>query len=125
MLHWLSIKSNYKMRRMSDLHNFLVIRKRMLDLRGVQHGYVSLTERSWEYWLGLPTYAHMYIRPLYEMVCDQEGLIEMIHYFLLELSETESPEKALAIKTVIFPLYNWMAGGRNYDINYFQAYGLE
>lgn len=77
---------------------------------------VIMPIRTPQYWLGLPMYADMYIRPAYELVFDHEGLIEFITYFLLEYSESNDEFKQLAIESVVFPLYNQLTG-RNFDSN--------
>jgi hypothetical protein len=57
------------------------------------------------YWAGLPMYADMYIRPAYEMIIDIEGLIEFVHYFLMEYMESNNDAKRCAIEAVVFPIY--------------------
>ena len=72
--------------------------------------------RDYTYWIGLPVYAHMYIRPAYELITDLEGLVEFTQYFMVEYSETTNEFKKLCIEAVVFPIYEELTG-RNFDVN--------
>lgn len=81
-----------------------------------RNGRVELPRRSWGYWMGLPAYAHMYIKPAYNGVCDTETLVNFLDHFLGEYMETENEQKRLCIEAVVFPVYkDWT--GRNFDAN--------
>ena len=88
-----------------------------------KRGLVFMPYRGNEYWMGLPAYANIYIRKPYEMITDNNGLLEFCQYFLLEYSISNNEEKKLAIKAVVFPLYHALTGV-NYDTDQFKAYGL-
>lgn len=92
--------------------------------RAETNGLIAMTIHDWKYWLVLPPYADIYIRPLYELITDQEGLIEFVHHFLIDYSETTLEGKKICIEAVIFPLYKDLTG-RNYPTNYLTAYNIE
>jgi hypothetical protein len=75
---------------------------------------IIMPEKDMMYWVALPVYAHMFIKPAYEEINDLEGLFEFIHYFLVEHSITDNPAKQMCIETIVFPLYHSITK-RNYD----------
>lgn len=64
----------------------------------------------------LPLYATMYIRPMYQLISDFEGLIEFVHLFLEVHSETDNLAQKESIEAVVFPLYEQLTE-RNYNTN--------
>jgi hypothetical protein len=69
------------------------------------------------YWIGLGKYANEYMQPAYNLLTDIEGLYEFCHYFLVEYSETNCETKKNAIRAVVFPIYESIAGmGYNEDL---------
>lgn len=75
---------------------------------------VAMPPRDWKYWMGLPPFADMYVRPMYDLIRDTHGLVAFLHYFLTEWEETGNPAKREAIEAVCFPIYRaWT--GRNWD----------
>lgn len=77
-------------------------------------GIIVMDEKGMDYWINFPVYAHLFIKPAYDEINDLEGLIEFVHYFLVEYSETSNPVKKMCLETIIFPLYQQITG-RNYD----------
>lgn len=75
---------------------------------------VILPKKDFKYWLGLPAYGHIYIRPAYDLITDDQGLAMFMSHFLEVYEETQNDNKKIAIKAVVFPLYRQMTG-RNYD----------
>ena len=73
-----------------------------------------MPEKPPMYWIALPIYAHQFIRPAYDEINDFTGLLEFVHYFLLQHSITNNQEKKLSIECVVFPLYNQITG-RNFE----------
>lgn len=85
---------------------------------------LRLPRRESKYYLGLSAYASNFIRPLYDLIADEEGLVEFLHFFLVEYSETSNEQKKLDIETIIFPLYCFFTK-YNYDTNYLKAWNIE
>lgn len=79
----------------------------------------KVIDRPVFYWNNLPLYAQLYIKPAYNKIVDQEGLIEFLRYFLDLWERTDNEVKRRSIETVVFPLYEEISGGRHYDTNYF------
>lgn len=75
---------------------------------------IIMDEKNAMYWLGLPSYAFIYIKKAYDQIFDEEGLRQFVHHFLLEYSITDNPAKKMCIETIVFPLYQQITG-RNYD----------
>lgn len=68
------------------------------------------------YFEGAGHYAAMYIKPRMKQVKDFYDMLEVVHHFLIEYSESNNDAKKKAIEMTIFPIYKGITG-RNYDVN--------
>lgn len=124
-LNWLTSQPEKKITLTHNPNDMKDICKTLRELKpDHKRGLVILAHKDNMYWNCLPLYAQMYIRKPYEMVTDNNGLIEFLHHFLIEYSETKNEEKKIAIQAVVFPIYE-MYTGHNYDTNLFTAFGIK
>lgn len=85
---------------------------------------IDLPSRGSDFWLGLPAYAHLYIKYHYDMVVNMEGMMEFVQFYLVEYGETDNPVKKMCIEAVVMPIYKAITGC-NYDTNLFASWGIE
>ena len=106
--------------KLGELGDFLDDQMRKLKQTHLSHMNTT------EFWLNLPPYAALYIKPFFNIVYEsgsEEHYIEYCHKFLLEYSETNNDAKKRCIEKCVFPIYSFLTR-RNYDTNYLKTFGV-